>query len=102
MPQLLLLNNARPQVSYSLGGGSPLPATQDNASVSQIVAAAGNEAQDLGHPTTDEISPDWPPDTAVTREVRNNCRVAPAELPGVVTVSSVGVTSVACFFVAVS
>src|SRR6188472_3068614 len=42
-----------------------------------IVAAAGNEAQDLGHPTADTISPDWPPDTAVTREVRNNCRVAP-------------------------
>ena len=53
-----------------------------------IVAAAGNEAQDLGHPTIDDISPDWPPDTAVVREVRNNCRVAPAELPGVVTVSA--------------
>ena len=60
-----------------------------------IVAAAGNEAQDLGHPTTDTISPDWPPDTAVTREVRNNCRVAPAELPGVVAVSASGVTTLA-------
>jgi lantibiotic leader peptide-processing serine protease len=60
-----------------------------------IVAAAGNEAQDLGHPTTDEISPDWPPDTAVTREVRNNCRVTPAEIPGVVTVSASGVTTLA-------
>ena len=29
-----------------------------------IVAAAGNEAQDLGHPDIDDISPDWPPDTA--------------------------------------
>ena len=56
-----------------------------------IVAAGGNEAQDLGHPTTDEISPDWPPDTAIVRDVRNNCRVAPAELPGVVTVSASGV-----------
>ena len=28
-----------------------------------IVAAAGNEAQDLGHPEIDDISPDWPPDT---------------------------------------
>ncbi|TCM38512.1 S8 family serine peptidase [Kribbella sp. VKM Ac-2568] len=60
-----------------------------------VVAAAGNEAQDLGHPTTDTISPDWPPDTAVTREVRNNCRVTPAELPGVVTVSASGVTTLA-------
>src|SRR5262249_1297970 len=55
-----------------------------------IVAAAGNELNDLGHPVSDEISPDWPPDTAVVREVRNNCRVAPAELPGVVTVSASG------------
>ena len=62
-----------------------------------IVAAAGNEAQDLGHPTTDEISPDWPPDTAVVREVRNNCRVAPAELPGVVTVSATGVNTLASY-----
>jgi subtilisin family serine protease len=55
-----------------------------------LVAAAGNEADDLQHPTTDEISPDWPPDSAETRRVRNNCRVAPAELPGVVTVSATG------------
>jgi subtilisin family serine protease len=62
-----------------------------------IVAAAGNEAQDLGHPTQDEISPDWPPDTAIVRDVRNNCRVAPAELPGVVTVSALGVSTLASY-----
>lgn len=62
-----------------------------------VVAAAGNEANDLGHPTTDEISPDWPPDTAIVREVRNNCRVAPAELPGVVTVSASGVNTLASY-----
>ena len=62
-----------------------------------IVAAAGNEADDLGHPTTDEISPDWPPDTAVVRDVGNNCRVAPAELPGVVTVSASGVSTLASY-----
>jgi len=62
-----------------------------------VVAAAGNESHDLGHPVTDEISPDWPPDTAVTRQVRNNCRVAPAELPGVVTVSAMGVTTLASY-----
>ncbi len=53
-----------------------------------VVAAAGNELHDLGHPVTDEISPDWPPDTAESRRIHNNCRVAPAELPGVVTVSA--------------
>jgi subtilisin family serine protease len=62
-----------------------------------IVAAAGNEADDLGHPTTDEISPDWPPDTAEVRRVRNNCRVTPAELPGVVTVSASGVNTLAIY-----
>ena len=55
-----------------------------------IVAAAGNEADDLAHPTIDTISPDWPPDAAVERVIRNNCRVAPAEIPGVLTVSATG------------
>jgi len=62
-----------------------------------VVAAAGNESHDLGHPDEDTISPDWPPNTAVTRQVRNNCRVAPAELPGVVTVSAMGVTTLASY-----
>jgi lantibiotic leader peptide-processing serine protease len=62
-----------------------------------VVAAAGNEGQNLSHPETDEISPDWPPDTAVVRHVRNDCRVAPAELPGVVTVSASGVSTLASY-----
>jgi lantibiotic leader peptide-processing serine protease len=62
-----------------------------------VVAAAGNEAQNLSHPVTDDISPDWPPDTAVVRHVRNDCRVAPAELPGVVTVSATGVSTLASY-----
>jgi subtilisin family serine protease len=62
-----------------------------------VVAAAGNEAHDLGHPSEDTISPDWPPNTAVVRQVRNNCRVTPAELPGVVTVSASGVTTLASY-----
>jgi len=60
-----------------------------------VVAAAGNDAQDHRHPVTDDISPDWPPDTAVVRHVRNDCRVAPAEPPGVVTVSASGVSTLA-------
>jgi subtilisin family serine protease len=55
-----------------------------------IVASAGNEQADLQHPGIDDISPDWPPDSAEIRDVKNNCRVAPAELPGVMTVSSTG------------
>jgi len=55
-----------------------------------VVASAGNESADLQHPGFDDVSPDWPPDTAVTRDVNNSCRVAPAELPGVLTVSATG------------
>ena len=62
-----------------------------------IVAAAGNEATDLQHPTIDTISPDWPPDTAVERVVHNNCRVAPAEIPGVLAVSATGPTEIASY-----
>lgn len=62
-----------------------------------IVAAAGNESIDLGHPTTDEISPDWPPGAAIVRDVGNNCRVAPAELPGVITVSALGINRLASY-----
>lgn len=55
-----------------------------------IVAAAGNESSDLRHPGIDAISPDYPFDSAEIREVKNNCRVAPAELTGVVSVMSTG------------
>jgi subtilisin family serine protease len=55
-----------------------------------IVASAGNELADLQHPDLDDTSPDWPPDSAEIRKVKNNCRVAPAELPGVMTVSATG------------
>lgn len=79
-----------------------LKSLQDAARYAQqrgvvVVAAAGNEGMDLGHPTVDPISPDWPPDSAVVRDVRNNCRVAPAELPGVVTVSASGVDTIASY-----
>jgi subtilisin family serine protease len=55
-----------------------------------IVAAAGNEASDLAHPTIDTISPDWPPDAAVERVVHNNCKQAPTEIAGVLAVSATG------------
>ena len=36
-----------------------------------IVASAGKEQAGLQHPLIDDVSPDWPPGTAVTREVGN-------------------------------
>ena len=55
-----------------------------------IVASAGNQTADLAHPGTDDISPDWPPDSAEVRDVGNQCVVAPAELPQSLTVSATG------------
>lgn len=49
-----------------------------------------NEQADLQHPGIDDSSPDWPPDSEVIRDIKNNCRVAPAELPGVLTVPATG------------
>lgn len=55
-----------------------------------IVASAGNEQADLQHPGIDDVSPDYPFDSEIIRDVGNQCVVAPAELTGVVTVSSTG------------
>lgn len=60
-----------------------------------IVAAAGNQSDDLQHPDVDTISPVWPPGEAEEREVGNQCWVAPAELPGVLTVSATGPIGIA-------
>jgi subtilisin family serine protease len=63
-----------------------------------MVAAMGNEAIDLSHPVTDEISPDFPPGSELTRSVGNNCVVLPGELPGVVGVTGIGPSGVLSFF----
>jgi subtilisin family serine protease len=55
-----------------------------------VVAAAGNESDDLSHPALDTTSPDYPPGIAESRDVTNACVVIPVEIPGVVGVSAVG------------
>ncbi|HEX7300637.1 MAG TPA: S8 family serine peptidase [Solirubrobacteraceae bacterium] len=55
-----------------------------------LIAAEGNESTDLGHPTSDAMSPDFPPDAAYERTIDNGCLVLPTEAPGVLSVSSVG------------
>ena len=54
-----------------------------------VVAAAGNESDDLSHPTVDNTSPDNQP-TPIPREVTNACVVIPVEVPGVIGVSADG------------
>ena len=55
-----------------------------------LIAAAGNESTDLGHPTFDDTSPDFPPDAAHERTIDNGCLSMPTEAPHVLDVSSVG------------
>jgi subtilisin family serine protease len=57
-----------------------------------LVSASGNEATDLGRPTFDDTSPDYPPDTAHDRNVDNSCVDMPTEGDGVVAVNSLGAT----------
>jgi lantibiotic leader peptide-processing serine protease len=53
-----------------------------------VVAAEGNEADDLAHPTQDATSPD---DTnPVLRQIHNDCATVPVEVPGVIGVSADG------------
>ena len=53
-----------------------------------VVAAEGNQADDLSHPTMDVTSPDNT--TPVPREITNACAVVPVEVPGVVGVTATG------------
>jgi subtilisin family serine protease len=57
-----------------------------------VVAAEGNESEDLSHPTVDATSPDFPPGTSVTRAVTNACVVIPVEISGVIGVTADGNT----------
>lgn len=56
-----------------------------------LIAAAGNESNDLGNPRPDVDSPDFPPDTAHPRTIDNaTCLVMPTEAEGVLAISAVG------------
>lgn len=61
-----------------------------------VVAAIGNQADDLAHPTFDATSPD--DTTPVTRAVTNACAVIPVEVPGVIGVSGDGNTMQKSFY----
>jgi subtilisin family serine protease len=53
-----------------------------------VVAAEGNESEDLAHPTVDATSPD--DSTPVVRSVTNACVVIPVEISGVIGVTATG------------
>ena len=53
-----------------------------------VVAADGNQSEDLAHPSRDQTSPD--DTTPLDRSITNACAVVPVEVPGVIGVSAVG------------
>jgi len=53
-----------------------------------VVAADGNQFEDIAHPTQDLTSPD--DTTPIVRRVTNACGIVPVDVPGVVGVSGVG------------
>jgi subtilisin family serine protease len=55
-----------------------------------LIAAEGNDSTDLGRPTVDDKSPDFPATAPKHREVDNRCLSMPSEAPNVLDVSSVG------------
>lgn len=61
-----------------------------------VVAAAGNESDDLAHPTQDVTSPDN--GTPVPRPISNDCVVIPVEIPGVVGVTADGNLRIKSFY----
>ena len=63
-----------------------------------LIAAAGNDGIDMNHPTTDEISPDYPPGAAVSRPVNNSCVILPNEIPGVVNVTATGAENLLAWY----
>jgi len=61
-----------------------------------VVAAEGNQADDLAHPTQDATSPD---DTnPVLRQIHNDCAVVPVEVPGVIGVAADGNLGLKSFY----
>ena len=55
-----------------------------------VVAAMGNQSDDLAHPQLDVTSPDFPPGSEQEREVTNACVKIPVEIPGVIGVTADG------------
>jgi lantibiotic leader peptide-processing serine protease len=54
------------------------------------IASMGNGHTDLGNPTADATSPDFPPGAAYPRTVDNSCITVPVETRGVLSISALG------------
>ena len=82
--QRAIWNAERRAISYAISRGVT------------VIAAAGNHADDLAHPTQDATSPD---DTnSVLRQIHNDCAVVPTEVAGVVGVAADGNLKMKSFY----
>ncbi len=61
-----------------------------------VVAAEGNQADDLAHPTQDATSPD--DTTPELRQIHNDCAVVPVEVTGVIGVNANGNLQLKSFY----
>jgi subtilisin family serine protease len=61
-----------------------------------VVAAEGNQSDDLAHPTADATSPD--DTTPVLRQIHNDCAVVPVEVAGVIGVTANGNLQLKSFY----
>jgi subtilisin family serine protease len=59
-----------------------------------LIGSEGNEHTDLGSPTVDDISPDFPPGTEYHRNVDNSCLVIPTEGNNVISIGAVGPSTI--------
>jgi lantibiotic leader peptide-processing serine protease len=82
--QRAIWNAERRAISYAISKGVV------------VVAAEGNQADDLAHPTQDATSPD--DTTPVLRTIHNDCAVVPVEVPGVIGVTANGNLQLKSFY----
>ena len=71
-------------------GHAARASTTRAARASRRSSAEGNGHTDLGNPTSDDTSPDYPPTAPRQRTVDNSCLSMPTEANGVIGVTSVG------------
>lgn len=63
-----------------------------------LVSALGNENLDLGQPTLDPVSPNYPPGSGRDRTIDNSCLNLPAEGSRVISASAVGPSGRKAFY----
>jgi subtilisin family serine protease len=80
LEQRTIVEATQRAVNYARGKGTTL------------IVSAGNGHTDLGYPTADNTSPDFPPGAEYPRIVNNSCLTMPVEADGVIPVSAIGPT----------